>query len=194
MRIARVRRGAIIRGVLERARTFGKIRSMSAIHALDGSPYTMSGIRSAWKRAVARARTSYLKACETRGENPIDTMFVGITIKDLRPKAFTDEEAAGYDIQELKTAAAHSSVTTIEGYLKPRSGAGLREALRSPTALPLPSRFPQPGAVVIPRCCDSPRRGRPVGPADHRAARSPRLTVTDQVTARAGVSPVESRC
>ena len=164
------------------------------IHALDGSPYTMSGIRSAWKRAVARARSSCLKACETRGENPIDTMLVGITIKDLRPKAFTDEEAAGYDIQELKTAAAHSSVTTIEGYLKPRSGAGLREALRSPTALPLPSRFPQPGAVVIPRCCDSPPRGRPVGPADHRAARSPRLTVTDQVTARAGVSLVESRC
>jgi len=33
-------------------------------------------------------------------------MFVGITIKDLRPKALTDAEAAGYDIQELKTGGS----------------------------------------------------------------------------------------
>ncbi len=91
---------------------------MYVIHTMDGSPYTMSGIRRAWKRAVARARNSYIRACETRGDIPNDTMYAGITIEDLRPKALTDAEAAGYDVQELNMAAAHSSVTTTEGYLK----------------------------------------------------------------------------
>lgn len=102
-----VRLTAAIREVLERARAFGvpaaataRIKSIYVIHALDGSPYTMSGIRSAWVRACRRAGVA------------------NATIKDLRAKALTDAERAGYSIEQLRTAAAHSSVTTTEGYVK----------------------------------------------------------------------------
>jgi len=43
-----------IREVLERAKAFGTVRSVFVIHALDGSPYTMSGIRSAWVHGSTR--------------------------------------------------------------------------------------------------------------------------------------------
>lgn len=112
---------AAIQEVLERARTFGKVRSIYVIHALDGSPYTMSGIRSAWVRACRRAEVK------------------NATIKDLRPKALTDAERAGYRIEELKTAAAHSSVTTTEGYLKTYREPVSRVELRLPTRQRSPS-------------------------------------------------------
>jgi integrase len=89
-----------IQDALERAKAFGAVRSVFVVHTLDGSPYTMSGIRSAWVRACKRAGVT------------------GATIKDLRPKALTDAKRAGYGIEELKVAAAHSSVTTTEGYMK----------------------------------------------------------------------------
>lgn len=113
---------AAIQEVLERSRQFGtpaknkaKVKSIYVIHALDGSPYTMSGIRSAWVRACKRADIK------------------NATIKDLRPKALTDAERAGYRIEELKTAAAHSSVTTTEGYLKTFREPVSRVELKLPT-------------------------------------------------------------
>lgn len=107
-----------IRAVVERARAFvpktkkGKLqkelKSIYVVHALDGSPYTMSGLRSAWKRACARVE--------------VDGVRVGIknaTIKDLRAKALTDARRAGYGKEALQVAAAHSSYETTEIYLKP---------------------------------------------------------------------------
>lgn len=100
-----------IRAVLERARAFvpktkkGKeqkeLKSIYVVHALDGSPYTMSGLRSAWKRACKRAGVK------------------NATIKDLRAKALTDARRAGYGKEALQVAAAHSSYETTEIYLKP---------------------------------------------------------------------------
>ena len=100
-----------IRAVLERARAFvpktkkGKeqkeLKSIYVVHALDGSPYTMSGLRSAWKRACKRAEVK------------------NATIKDLRAKALTDARHAGYGKEALQVAAAHSSYETTEIYLKP---------------------------------------------------------------------------
>lgn len=120
-----VPRTPAIDDALERARTFtpaskkkarAQVKSVYVIHTIGGSPYTMSGIRSAWVRACKRAGVT------------------NATIKDLRPKALTDAERAGYRIEELKTAAAHTSVTTTEGYLK-----AFREPV-SKVALKLPSR------------------------------------------------------
>ena len=100
-----------IRDVLERARAFvpktrkGKLqttlKSIYVIHALDGSPYTMRGLHSAWRRACGR----------------VD--IVNATIKDLRAKALTDARRAGYGKEALQVAAAHSSYETTEIYLKP---------------------------------------------------------------------------
>jgi integrase len=101
-----------LRDVLARARSFvpakrgkkGKerkaIASVYVVHTIDGSPYTMSGIRSAWQRACKRAKV----------ENA--------TIKDLRPKALTDAKRAGYGVAALQVTAAHSSIVTTEGYLR----------------------------------------------------------------------------
>lgn len=101
-----------LRDVLERARAFRPakrregererkaIASVYVVRTIDGSPYTMSGIRSAWQRACRRAKV----------ENA--------TIKDLRAKALTDARRAGYDLNALQLAAAHSSVTTTEGYVR----------------------------------------------------------------------------
>src|SRR5712691_6158359 len=100
-----------IRAVLEHARAFvpatkkGKLqttlKSIYVVHALDGAPYTMSGLRSAWKRACARAGIK------------------NATIKDLRAKALTDARRAGYGKEALQVAAAHASYETTEIYLKP---------------------------------------------------------------------------
>jgi integrase len=100
-----------IRWVLERARAFvpktrkGKeqreLKSIYVVHALDGSPYTMSGLRSAWVRACKRAGVT------------------NATIKDLRAKALTDARRAGYGKEALQVAAAHASFETTEIYLKP---------------------------------------------------------------------------
>jgi integrase len=100
-----------IREVLDRARAFvpktkkGKeqkeLKSIYVVHALDGSPYTMSGLRSAWKRACERAEVK------------------NATVKDLRAKALTDARRAGYGKEALQVAAAHSSYETTEIYLKP---------------------------------------------------------------------------
>lgn len=106
-----------IRAVLDRARAFvpktrkgrpqTEIKSIYVVHKLDGGPYTMSGLRSAWQRACARVE--------------VDGVRVGIknaTIKDLRPKALSDAKRAGYDNAQLQVAAAHASVTTTEGYMR----------------------------------------------------------------------------
>lgn len=92
------------------------MKSIYVIHTLDGCPYIMSGIRSAWVRACRRASVK------------------NATIKDLRPKALTDAERAGYNIGELKTAAAHVSVTTTEGYLTRFSGSTSTAQLREQSA------------------------------------------------------------
>ncbi|MCC6530959.1 MAG: tyrosine-type recombinase/integrase [Burkholderiales bacterium] len=89
-----------IRNVLDQAKTFGGVRSVYVIRTRDGSPFTMSGIRSAWERACERACVK------------------GATIRDLRPKALTDARRMGYAIEALQVAAAHTSVTTTEGYIK----------------------------------------------------------------------------
>lgn len=110
-----VHRTPAINAILERARTFvrpatkeekrsGKhraaMKSMFVVHALDGGPYTMSGIRSAWQRACRRAAVK------------------NATIKDLRAKALTDARRLGYGLEQLQIAAAHRSITTTEGYLR----------------------------------------------------------------------------
>lgn len=44
-----------IDAVLERARTFGKVKSTHVIHSLSGKPHKATAVRSAWDRACVRA-------------------------------------------------------------------------------------------------------------------------------------------
>lgn len=43
------------------------------------------------------------------------------TIKDIRAKALTDAQAAGYDVKAIKDAAAHTKIATTETYFKQRN-------------------------------------------------------------------------
>jgi integrase len=109
----------VMQTVFERARAIGKVKSLYVIHTLDGRRYTAAGVRSAWKRASARAGVK------------------NATIKDLRAKALTDAKKLGYTIEQIQVAAAHSDVTTTQDYIK------LKEIPESVVELPLPATLAQ---------------------------------------------------
>ncbi|MGF6738462.1 tyrosine-type recombinase/integrase [Paraburkholderia atlantica] len=97
-----------IAAVLDRVREIDgglqRIGEANVIHALDGKPYEPTALRSAWDRAAERVGLHEL----------------GYTVKMIRAKALTDAARAGYDIEALKEAAAHTDTKTTEIYLKQR--------------------------------------------------------------------------
>lgn len=95
-----------IKAVLTRAQTLGKVKSSQfVIHSIKGQPYEANALLTAWKRAAKRA----------------GLLEHGYTIKDIRAKALTDAERAGYSIEQLQVAAAHADPKTTEIYVKARS-------------------------------------------------------------------------
>ncbi len=82
-----------------------RIGNAPVIHTKKGKVYAANTILKAWKAAKARAG---LEA-------------VQYTIKDIRAKALTDGERAGYDIKVLQVAAAHSTPGMTETYIKQRN-------------------------------------------------------------------------
>ncbi|WP_407059199.1 tyrosine-type recombinase/integrase (plasmid) [Ralstonia syzygii subsp. celebesensis] len=107
-----------IKAALERARSIGKIKSMYVIHSMGGKPYKANSLLSAWKRAARRA----------------ELLEQGYTIKDIRAKALTDAERAGYSIGQLQVAAAHTDPKTTEIYVKARTVPISEVRLRLPKA------------------------------------------------------------
>jgi integrase len=97
-----------IAAVLDRVRELDggvqRIGDTNVIHALDGSEYEPTALRSAWDRACERVKLTDK----------------GYTVKMIRAKALTDASRAGYDIKVLKEAAAHTDERTTEIYLKQR--------------------------------------------------------------------------
>jgi integrase len=69
-----------------------------------GNPKTDQACRDAWEGAMARAGLS---------DKPY-------TIKDIRAKAMTDAKRAGYDLDALQVAGAHTDRSTTQGYIKSR--------------------------------------------------------------------------
>nr|WP_322073386.1 tyrosine-type recombinase/integrase [Burkholderia cepacia] len=92
---------ARIREIDDRA----SIGDMQVIHTRKGRRYAANTILKAWKMAAERANLSDL----------------GYTVKDIRAKALTDGERAGYDVKALQIAAAHTSAKMTETYLKQRN-------------------------------------------------------------------------
>lgn len=107
-----------IRAVLNAAKELAKgdVISLYVIHSSDRKPYTPSGLRTAWTRACERAGVT------------------NATLKDLRAKAMTDAKKAGYTIEQLKVAAAHTDGAMTEDYIK------VRETAVSEVVLDLPPR------------------------------------------------------
>ncbi|KVO11767.1 tyrosine-type recombinase/integrase [Burkholderia ubonensis] len=87
-----------------------------------GNPKTDQACRDAWDGAIERVAK-------------FDTSIAGkpYTIKDIRAKALTDAKRAGYAIEELRVAGAHTDTATTETYIKSR------EVPRSNVILHLPT-------------------------------------------------------
>lgn len=95
-----------VKRVLKRAQSIGKVKSsLYVFHSLEGKPYEANALLTAWKRAAKRA----------------GLLEHGYTVKDIRAKALTDAERAGYSIEQLQVAAAHADSKTTEIYVKARA-------------------------------------------------------------------------
>ena len=86
------------------------------IHTDENEPYTRTGIGSAFRRAAERANIK------------------GPTLKAIRAKAITDAKRAGYETKQLKVAAAHTTESMTEVYIK------MRLPERSEVILDMPNR------------------------------------------------------
>jgi integrase len=94
-----------IDAVLELARSTGKIKGPFVVHTLRGKFWSDKSALRVWREACNRAGLEEY----------------GYTVKDIRAKALTDAEKAGYDIDALRIAAAHAKKSTTETYFKDRS-------------------------------------------------------------------------
>jgi hypothetical protein len=113
-------RTAEIEEVVTRFAALRLNNSPHVVHQRDGSEYTASALRSAWRRAQPHAVEAYRADCLAAGMDPDPGFLNGATVKDLRAKALTDAERAGYSIEQLRIMAAHSSISTTEKYFKKR--------------------------------------------------------------------------
>ncbi|MCK9687357.1 tyrosine-type recombinase/integrase [Scleromatobacter humisilvae] len=121
------RNDALIRRAAEEAekRRLGKrskavpapVESEYVIHRLDGKLFQQTGVRTAWRRALAL--TKYKDS--------------GYTLKDIRPKTLTDIHRATDDLKEVQKFAAHASITTTEGYMRDKVTPTVVSPLSVPT-------------------------------------------------------------
>ncbi|HGL4260234.1 tyrosine-type recombinase/integrase [Burkholderia dolosa] len=113
-----------IEAVLARAKLLDPAFGQTyVIRDKKGNPKTDQACRDAWDGAVKRAAKS---------DPSIECK--PYTIKDIRAKALTDAKRAGYAIEELRVAGAHTDTSTTETYIKSR------EVPRSNVVLHLPAR------------------------------------------------------
>ena len=102
-----------IRAALDRARALrpkSKVEELARhrdpylIQTRDGDHYTKTGLYEVWRDAIAIVAKDHPKAR-------------GVTTRDVRPYALAKMEQAGYSLREIQLAAAHTDVSTTEGYL-----------------------------------------------------------------------------
>jgi integrase len=94
-----------IEEVLQRARATGKVKSNLVIHTKTGKAYTPHTALYHWREACRKAKLDEY----------------GYTIKDIRAKALTDAQRAGYDLKAIMEAAAHTKQSTTETYFKQKA-------------------------------------------------------------------------
>lgn len=91
-----------LQAVFDRAGTISKKWKMVCpfvIHTRQGTPYTRSGIYSAFRRAGDRANI--------KGADP----------KSVRKFAANEAKRAGYDMEEIQDALGHTDISTTQGYV-----------------------------------------------------------------------------
>ena len=87
-----------LKACVDRCKAYGKVKSLHVVRTLDGSPFTYSGIESAWKRA-----------CERAGIEDAH-------IHDLKAKSLTDTD----DVHEAQKRGGHATEQQTAHYRKAR--------------------------------------------------------------------------
>lgn len=101
-----VQKTPAIQAVLDRAAAISKewgVVCPYVIHTRQGTPFTRSGIHSAYRRADE----------ELHGKKTI----LHLNPKALLPFAVTSARKQGFDLQQLQVGRAHASIKTTEGYV-----------------------------------------------------------------------------
>jgi len=94
-----------IAAVIERARALQKVKPLHGgdaflLQTTGGTAFTKSGMNSVWRRGCGKAGIE------------------GVTTRDVRPFALTfAEKVLGHPLEDLRKAAAHTTMSTTEGYL-----------------------------------------------------------------------------
>ncbi|KVX62436.1 integrase [Burkholderia stagnalis] len=112
-----------IEAVLARAKLLDPAFGQTyVIRDKKGNPKTDQACRDAWDGAIERVAK-------------FDSSIAGkpYTIKDIRAKALTDAKRAGYDIEFLRIAAAHTDTSTTETYFKDRETPVSKVIMHLPT-------------------------------------------------------------
>lgn len=101
----RITKTPSIAAVLERAAQISRdmgIISPYVIHTAQGTPYTPTGIYSAYRRA----------------DIALHGHTTGLSPKSIRPYASTRAVEIGYDLKDLQPRLAHADRSTTEGYVQ----------------------------------------------------------------------------
>jgi integrase len=104
-----------LRAVLKQAREIKTGPSQYVVRKQNGDPYTYDGMRSAYVRAVEKAKREYLLACVNARRKPKPNMFANMHFHDLKRKALTDAENQKLDAQQL---GGHADRKMTERYLE----------------------------------------------------------------------------
>ena len=100
--------------------------SKEAIRILSGLPRRLDGrvfgytdshsITQAFIRAISRARTTYEKECEEKGQNPDPAFLSDLTFHDLRHEATSRLFEKGFNPMEVATITGHKTLQMLKRY------------------------------------------------------------------------------
>ena len=95
------------------------VRILSGLlRRIDGEVWGMEpdSITQAYLRAVSRARKTYEKECEKKGEKPDPGYLVDLTFHDLRHEATSRLFEKGFDTMEVRTITGHKTLQMLARY------------------------------------------------------------------------------
>ena len=104
-----------LRETLQLARSLKTAPSEYVVRKRNGTPYQYEGARSAYIRAVDRARRDYLIECAEKRLRPNLDYFTNMHFHDLKRKALTDADSQGKDAQRL---GGHNSPAMTKQYIE----------------------------------------------------------------------------
>ena len=95
------------------------VRILSGLtRRIDGKVWgvTSHAVAVAFRRAVSRARSTYEKECEEKGEKPDPSFLTGLTFHDLRHEATSRFFEKGFNPMEVSAITGHKTLQMLKRY------------------------------------------------------------------------------